>query len=156
MGDSERSVYAARQSVTVGKLMEKGMMFRFLYVILIGGLAFLFPVGMPKDESRKWFYASMTLLTASMLVIGFSRLSHWYNLFVFPCLFAAYTLLVIKTLPYFIRKHVKSEESIFGLSNEESPFYFRFETANGPLTIHNPNRTSISMAVRGLGSLKVG
>lgn len=122
------------------KLMEKGMMFRFLYVILIGGLAFLFPVGMPKDESRKWFYASMTLLTASMLVIGFSRLSHWYNLFVFPCLFAAYTLLVIKTLPYFIRKHVKSEESIFGLSNEESPFYFRFETANGPLTIHKPQQ----------------
>ncbi len=33
------------------RLMEKDALFRFLYVILIGGLAFLFPVG--KVERRK-------------------------------------------------------------------------------------------------------
>ena len=32
------------------RLMEKDALFRFLYVILIGGLAFLFPVGKVKDE----------------------------------------------------------------------------------------------------------
>lgn len=87
------------------RLMEKDTLFRFLYVILIGGLAFLFPVGKVKDENKKWVYTSMTLVSASILVIGFSRLSAWYNLFVFPTVFVAYTLLVIKTLPYFIRRH---------------------------------------------------
>lgn len=56
----------------------------------------------------------MTLVSASMLVIGFSRLSAWYNLFVFPTVFVAYTLLVIKTLPYFIRRHAQSDDSISG------------------------------------------
>ena len=82
----------------------------------------------------------MTLVTASMLVVGFSRLSAWYNLFVFPILFVAYTLIVIKTLPYFIRRHAQSDDSIFGLSREESAFYFRFETASGPLVIHKPQQ----------------
>ena len=59
------------------KLMEKDILFRFLYVILIGGLAFLFPVGKVKDASRKWLYTSLTLVTATMLVVGFSRLSDW-------------------------------------------------------------------------------
>lgn len=113
------------------KLMEKDILFRFLYVILIGGLAFLFPVGKVKDASRKWLYTSLTLVTATMLVVGFSRLSDWYNLFVFPALFVAYTLLVIKTLPYFIRKHAQSDGSIFGVSQEQSAFYFRFGTASG-------------------------
>ena len=122
------------------RLMEKDILFRFLYVILIGGLAFLFPVGKVKDENKKWVYTSMTLVTASMLVVGFSRLSAWYNLFVFPILFVAYTLLVIKTLPYFIRRHAQSDDSIFGLSREESAFYFRFETASGPLVIHKPQQ----------------
>ena len=49
------------------RLMEKDILFRFLYVILIGGLAFLFPVGKVKDENKKWVYTSMTLVTASML-----------------------------------------------------------------------------------------
>lgn len=122
------------------RLMEKDILFRFLYVILIGGLAFLFPVGKVKDENKKWVYTSITLVTASMLVIGFSQLSAWYNLFVFPILFVAYTLIVIKTLPYFIRRHAQSDDSIFGLSREESAFYFRFETASGPLVIHKPQQ----------------
>lgn len=79
-------------------------------------------------------------MTATILVVGFSELSNWYNLFVFPVIFIAYTLLIIKTMPYFFRRHVKSDESIFGLSNVESSFYFRFETANGPLTIHKPQQ----------------
>lgn len=122
------------------KLLVKGIMFRFLYVILIAGLAFLFPYKKPDDESKKWFYTSLTLMTATILVVGFSELSNWYNLFVFPVIFIAYTLLIIKTMPYFFRRHVKSDESIFGLSNVESSFYFRFETANGPLTIHKPQQ----------------
>ena len=122
------------------RLMEKDALFRFLYVILIGGLAFLFPVGKVKDENKKWVYTSMTLVSASMLVIGFSRLSAWYNLFVFPTVFVAYTLLVIKTLPYFIRRHAQSDDSIFGLSREESAFYFRFEITSAPLVIHKPQQ----------------
>ena len=61
-----------------------------------------------------------------------SKLSliHIY-LFVFPTVFVAYTLLVIKTLPYFIRPHDQSDYRIFGLSREESASYFRFQ-----LTLH--------------------
>ena len=38
------------------KLMDKQLLFRFLYVILIAGLAFLFPYRKPGPEDRKWFY----------------------------------------------------------------------------------------------------
>lgn len=138
------------------RLMEKDALFRFLYVILIGGLAFLFPVGKVKDENKKWVYTSMTLVSASMLVIGFSRLSAWYNLFVFPTVFVAYTLLVIKTLPYFIRRHAQSDDSIFGLSREESAFYFRFETASGPLVIHKPQQNVYIDGVREAVNRKAG
>ena len=55
------------------KLLVKGIMFRFLYVILIAGLAFLFPYKKPDDESKKWFYTRMTLMTATILVVGFSE-----------------------------------------------------------------------------------
>ena len=43
--------------------MEKDTLFRFLYVILIGGLAFLFPGGKVKDENKKGVYTSMTLVS---------------------------------------------------------------------------------------------
>ena len=51
-----------------GKLMDKQLLFRFLYVILIAGLAFLFPYRKPGPEDRKWFYTSLTLLAATALV----------------------------------------------------------------------------------------
>ena len=128
------------QNAIWAKLQAKGLMFRFLYVILIGSLAFLFPYKKTQDENKKWFFVSMTLLTAFILIMGFSQMSHWYNLFIFPCIFIAYTLLVIQTSPYFIRRQAKSDKSIFGLSNETSNFYFQFETINGPLTIHKPQQ----------------
>ena len=123
-----------------GKLMDKQLLFRSLYVILIAGLAFLFPYRKPGPEDRKWFYTSLTLLAATALVAGFSQVIRWYNLFFFPVVFVGYTLLVIKTLPYFFRRKVVSDSSIFGLSNETSPFYFAFETAEGPLVIHKPQQ----------------
>lgn len=95
-------------------------------------------------------------MTATILVVGFSELSNWYNLFVFPVIFIAYTLLIIKTMPYFFRRHVKSDESIFGLSNVESSFYFRFETANGPLTITSHSRIYILTEVRVQVNQKAG
>ena len=122
------------------KLLAKGSMFRFLYVILIAGLAFLFPYWRPENTSKKWFYTNSTLTMATLLILGFSQLSDLYNLFVFPVIFIAYTLLMIKTMPYYFRRFVKPDSSIFGLSNEQSSFYFRFGTANGPLTIHKPQQ----------------
>ena len=69
-----------------GKLMDKQLLFRFLYVILIAGLAFLFPYRKPGPEDRKWFYTSLTLLAATALVAA-SKVIRWYNLFFFPVVF---------------------------------------------------------------------
>ena len=66
------------------KLMEKGMMFRFLYVILIGGFGFFFLVRFPQDASREWVYASRPPLHSSAFVSGLRRLSLLDTLLVFP------------------------------------------------------------------------
>lgn len=122
------------------KFLEKGIMFRFLYVITVAGLAFLFPIRNKFDESLKWIYVCCTLILASALILGYSKLFWWYNLIVFPTVFIAYTILVIKTMPFFIKRHVSSDSSIFGLSNEQSEFFFKLETLEGPLTIHKPQQ----------------
>lgn len=48
--------------------------------------------------------------------------------------------MVIQTVGFFLKRHVVSEKSIFGISHETSDFYFSFETANGPLVVHKPQQ----------------
>lgn len=123
------------------KFLRKAIMFRFLYVVLITGLAFLFPVQKRKDESLKWVYTTTTLILAIALILGFSNVLSWYNLLVFPIVFVGFTILVIQTAGFFLKRHVTSEKSIFGISHEESDFYFDFETVDdGHLRIHKPQQ----------------
>lgn len=122
------------------KLLRKAIMFRFIYVVLITGLAFLFPVQKRRDESLKWIYTTTTLILAVALVLGFSNVLSWYNLFIFPIVFIGFTVMVIQTVGFFLKRHVVSEKSIFGISHETSDFYFSFETANGPLVVHKPQQ----------------
>ena len=121
-------------------LLRKAIMFRFIYVILVTGLAFLFPVQKRRDESLKWIYTVTTLLLAIALILGFSNVFSWYNLFVFPLVFVGFTILVIQTVGFFLKRHVVSEKSIFGISHETSDFYFCFETITGSLIVHKPQQ----------------
>ena len=124
----------------LGKLLHKAMMFRFIYVILITGLAFLFPIQQRQDESLKWIYTSTTLILATALVLGFSNALHWYNLLVFPIVFIGFTIMVVQTAGFFIKKHVTSEKSIFGISQVKTKFYFDFDTVAGKLIISKPQQ----------------
>ena len=51
------------------KILRKAMMIRFIYVLVITGLAFLYPSrNIKKDESLKGAYTALTLLLATVLV----------------------------------------------------------------------------------------
>lgn len=124
----------------LGRFLRKAIMFRFLYVILITGLAFLFPARRRRDEALKWVYTATTITLAIALILGFSDLFVWYNLIVFPIVFVLFTVLVIPTVGFFLKRHVSSERSIFGISRQESDFYFEFDTAEGRLVVHKPQQ----------------
>lgn len=123
------------------KILRKAMMVRFIYVIVITGLAFLFPSrNMKKDDSRKGIYTALTLLLAIALILGFSKSFTGYNLIIFPIVFILFTLLVVKTVGYYVKRHVVSDKTIFGISHEKSSFFFEFETVDGTLVIHKPQQ----------------
>lgn len=123
------------------KILRKAMMVRFIYVIVITGLAFLFPtVSLKKDESLKGAYTALTLLLATVLVVGFSRLFAWYNLIIFPIVFILFTVIVAKTAGFYAKRHVASEKLIFGISAEKTLFYFTFDTEGGMLVVHKPQQ----------------
>lgn len=123
------------------KIVRKAMMIRLIYVIVISGLAFLFPKAHRReDESFKVLYTVLTLLFATALVLGFSQSFTGYNLVVFPIVFIGFTLLVVKTAGYYMKRHVVSDKSIFGVSHEKSSFFFEFETDDGTLIIHKPQQ----------------
>lgn len=124
----------------LGKLLRKAMMLRFIYVILVTSLAFLYPTQQRKDESLKWIYTATTMILAAALVFGFSHVLSWYNLFIFPIVFIGFTLMVIQTAGFFLKRHVTSDKSIFGISREKSDFYLEFETNDGCLCIHKPQQ----------------
>ena len=79
------------------KILRKAMMVRFIYVLIITGLAFLFPsASIKKDESLKGGYTALTLLLATVFVLGFSRAFAWYNLIIFPIVFILLTVILTK------------------------------------------------------------
>lgn len=122
------------------KPLRKAILFRFIYTLLVLGLAFLFPKQTIRDESLKWIYTAITLLFALALVLGFHPLFSWYNLIIFPIVFIGYTLMAIMTLGFFLKRHVVSEKSIFGISHVKSKFFFEFMTADGKLIVHKPQQ----------------
>lgn len=123
------------------KILRKAMMVRFIYVIVITGLAFLFPtVSLKKDEALKGAYTALTLVLATILVMGFSRILGWYNLIIFPIVFILFTVIVAKTAGFYAKRHVASEKSIFGISAEKTLFYFTFDTVGGMLVVHKPQQ----------------
>ncbi len=123
------------------KVLRKALMVRFIYVIVIAGLAFLFPgTNVNKDESLKGAYTAITLLLATVLVTGFSRTFAWYNLIVFPVVFILFTLIAAQTAGFYAKRRVASEKTIFGISSEKTLFYFTFETEDGTLVVHKPQQ----------------
>lgn len=120
------------------KMIEKEMLFRLLYVVLLSGSAVLFPIYKRLDLKNKWFHIFTTIFFATVLILGFSRTFHLYNLLFFPIVFVISTILIPRTIAYFAPRRVKSDDSIFGVSSEKSNFYFEFKTEKGILTIHKP------------------
>lgn len=122
------------------KLIRKAAMLRFLYVLSVAGLAALYPTQQRKDESLKWVYLTITFISAVTLILGFSNIFDWYNLFIFPIVLIGYTLMVIRTMGFFIKRHVISDNSIFGISHIKSNFFFEFLTKEGALIVNKPQQ----------------
>lgn len=122
------------------KLLQKDLFFRLLYVVLVVCCSVLFPLSKRPNEKYKWYYIYFSVLLGIAITLGFSRIYDWYNWIVYPAIFVTYTLMIPRTSAYFVTKHVKSDESIFGITNEKSDFYFEFETEEGPVSIHKPQQ----------------
>lgn len=122
------------------KLFEKPMMFRLLYIVLILVASFLFPKQRRVDDTQKGIYVATTVILSIGLLLGFSKLFPFYNLFFFPIVFIGFTIIVPFTFAFFMKRSVKSDDSIFGVSNEKSNFYFELMTELGPMTIHRPQQ----------------
>lgn len=123
------------------KILRKAMMVRFIYVLIITGLAFLFPsASIKKDESLKGGYTALTLLLATVFVLGFSSAFAWYNLIIFPIVFILLTVILTKTAGFYMKRHLVSEKTIFGISAEKTLFYFTFDTEGGVLVVHKPQQ----------------
>ena len=83
------------------KLLRAAMMLRFLYVVAVIGLAFLYPSQKNRDKSLKWVYTTITLILAAVLILGFSSVLRWYNLLLFPIVFISFTIMTIATVGFF-------------------------------------------------------
>ena len=137
---NELYVFSSTLSSRLYKIIEKGYLFRFIYIVVVAATAFLFPVQKDRDETKKWMYTFTTIILAAALLVGFTPVSSIYNLIIFPIVWIGYTLMVVYTIPYFLTLHIESDKSIFGISDEESDFYFRLETQDGVLRIHKPQQ----------------
>lgn len=123
------------------KILRKAMMVRFIYVIVIIGLAFLFSNGsINKEENLKALYTALSLLLGTLLVLGFNKMLPLYNLIIFPIVFILFTIIVTKTARFYTKHSISSEKTIFGISSEKTLFYFTFDTEGGMLVVHKPQQ----------------
>lgn len=136
------NLYVINDSIAnrLTKVVDKGILFRFIYIILIGATACLFPSQRRRDETKKWMNVSITFILAVALFIGFTPDNAFYNLYIFPIVWVGYTIMIISTMPYFITSRVQSDKDIFGISDQTSDFYFELQTQEGKLTIHKPQQ----------------
>ncbi|MDR1368800.1 MAG: type IV secretion system DNA-binding domain-containing protein [Dysgonamonadaceae bacterium] len=134
-------LYVINAGITVrlAKIMQKAILFRFLYIILVAASAFLFPRQKRRDD-KKWMYTMLALVFAAALFAGFTRESYFYNLYVFPFVFIGYTICAVYAIPYFMPGNMQSDKDIFGVSDQSSDFYFVLQTDNGQLTVHKPQQ----------------
>lgn len=117
---------------------------RLLYAIMVILTAYLTPGKRNQwvAENINYMFVLMFILAAGFL-IGFSGIKY-YDLFFFPIVFAAYTIVAFIVISNITDHRVKADKSIFGVSNEKNierpDFYFTFETDQGTLKVHKPQQ----------------
>lgn len=117
---------------------------RLIYEILIILVVYLAPGKRSKwvNENINYMYIMMFILAGGLL-IGFSGMS-FYDLIIFPVVLVSYTIVAILVISNLSAHKLTSDDSIFGLSNEENierpDFYFTFETDKGTLKVHKPQQ----------------
>lgn len=122
------------------RILEKDFVCRFAYIILAAVLSFIFPIPQKGGGSEKWLVVGITMSLATLLFIGFLPFGYFYNLFLFPSVFIAYTLCIVRCASFFRKSSLQSEKTIFGVSRISSSFFFEFKTEKGVLRIHKPQQ----------------
>lgn len=123
----------------VAKTAHSGTKIRLLYVIAIPAIGMIFPPLKRKQE--KWSCLATAFLLGCALIAGYTEKIIWYNLYAMPLIFTAYTITAVRVVGMFLSKTMQDEQSIFGLSNESSEFFFEFKTSdNHMLRIHKPQQ----------------
>lgn len=123
------------------KLAPRATLLRLMYVLLVGLSAYLAPVRIKnkKSEYDKLFYNITMILLGGLIVLGFSE-ALVYNQIFYPIIFIAYIPIAVKAISLLRTTNLKNDDSIFGVSKEESSFYFEFGTDEGMLRIHKPQQ----------------
>ncbi|MDR0603556.1 MAG: type IV secretory system conjugative DNA transfer family protein [Bacteroidales bacterium] len=123
----------------VDKIASKGITMRFLFVASYAGFILVAPANVRiKDEKTKYILFVNTLLLALIFILGCISIDV-YDLIIYPGIFILYLFVSVYAISAFKRKSFKTE-SIFGITNEKSDFYFTFGTDQGDLTIHKPQQ----------------
>lgn len=122
----------------IAKIIDHGTNIRLFYVIIIPVIGIIFPS--LKSEEKKIPNITTSFVSGLILIVGYTGID-WYNLYVIPLVFAIYTITAVQLYSIFVGKNMKDEQSIFGLSNESSEFFFEFEDSdNKTLRIHKPQQ----------------
>ena len=124
----------------VMKFTSKIVLVRLFFVTVYGLSIWLMPAKVRiKDETTKYIAFSITILLALFIVVGPINIS-FYDLIFFPIIFLLYLVIAVIGISSFKGKILTDDNSIFGISCEDSDFYFEFGTDQGLLRIHKPQQ----------------
>lgn len=127
-----------RMMTHLAKILQNGIKLRFLYVLIIPVVGFIFPSLRKKEDIVPTIVTAF--VSGIIFIVGYNGLA-WYNMFVMPAVFMIYTITAVKLAAFFTGKALQDEKSIFGISCEESEFFFEFEESEGKvLRIHKPQQ----------------
>lgn len=123
----------------LNKINRRSALIRLIFVVLVILFTWLSPIKVRiKDEYIKNSLLIVMFILAVLIIMGCIQF-YLYDLFVYPIIYLSYMPVVLYAISSLRNKYHK-DETIFGISNEESDFYFNFTTEDGELTIHKPQQ----------------
>lgn len=121
------------------KFHTKIILIRFFFVAVYGLSIWMMPTRIRiKEETTKYIALLSAIIFGIFIIIGTIGISA-YDIIVYPIIFIAYLVLAVIGISAFKNK-VFSDDSIFGISQEESDFYFEFNSDQGLLRVHKPQQ----------------
>jgi hypothetical protein len=123
----------------LSKFHSKIVLIRFFFVAVYALSIWMMPARVRiKDETTKYILLLSAVILGILIILGTISVGI-YDVIIYPLIFFGYLLLAVLAISAFKSK-VFSDDSIFGISCEDSDFFFEFNTEGGLLRIHKPQQ----------------